>query len=81
LKKKGKKDIEIITMGGEKIRISALLAISGNGNKLPPVLIIKAKPDGKLTKKLNEIEIVKQKKFLYIVKLMHGVIIEYSKIG
>ena len=82
IEKKGAKNIEIITTGGEKIRISAILSISGDGKKLPPVLIFKAKPEGKLAKKLNAIEIVKQKKkFLYIVKLTLGVIIEYSKIG
>ena len=66
IEKKGAKNIEIITTGGEKIRISAILSISGDGKKLPPVLIFKAKPGGKLAKKLNAIEIVKQKKiFVY----------------
>ena len=80
IEKKCAKVIETITTGGEKIRISAILSISGDGNKLLPVLIFKVKPEGKLSKKLNEIKIVK-KKFWYIVKLTHVVIIEYSKIG
>ena len=62
IEKKGAKNIEIITTSGDKIRISAILAISGDGKKLPHVLIFKAKPEGKLAKKLNAIEIVKQKK-------------------
>lgn len=66
IEKKGAENIETVTTGGEKIRISAILAISGDGKKLPPVLIFKAKQQGKLAKKLGAIEIVKQKKiFVY----------------
>ena len=49
---KGAKDISIITFGGKKVRISVLLGITGNGKKLPPLLIFKVKPFGTLEKKL-----------------------------
>ena len=52
----------ISTFGGEKVRISLFLGVSGNGYKLPPVLIFKAKKYGRLEKTLNELELVKQKK-------------------
>ena len=60
--KKRNNNIEIKTFGGEKVRISLIFGISGNGYKLPPVLIFKAKKDGKLEKSVNELELVKQKK-------------------
>jgi hypothetical protein len=37
----GTKNVEINTFGHDKERISVLLAIVGNGNKLPPLLIYK----------------------------------------
>jgi hypothetical protein len=55
---KGAKDIEIITFGGEKVRISVILGITGR-KKLPPLLTFKAKPFGTIEKKLNQIDIVK----------------------
>ena len=36
---KGKKDINIITYGKEKVRLSIGLAFAGNGNKLNPLII------------------------------------------
>ena len=65
IEKKGTNNIEVCTFGGEKVRISLILGVSGNGYKLPPVLIFKAKKDGRLEKTLNELELVKQKK-IYI---------------
>jgi hypothetical protein len=41
--KKGLKSITINTNGSEKQRISAVLSIIGDGNKLPPLLIFKGK--------------------------------------
>ena len=51
---KGTKDIEVTTFGGEKERISLILVIAGNGGKLPPILIFKAKKGGNLEKTLNQ---------------------------
>ena len=65
IEKKGTNNIEVYTFGGEKVRISLILGVSGNGYKLPPVLIFKAKKDGRLKKTLNELELVRQKK-IYI---------------
>lgn len=48
IEKKGTNNIEISTFGGKKVRISVILGIGGNGYKLPPVLIFKAKKDGRL---------------------------------
>ena len=62
IEKKGTNNIEISTFGGEKVRISLILGVSGNGYKLPPVLIFKPKKYGRLEKTLNELELVKQKK-------------------
>lgn len=59
---KGAKDIDIATFGGEKVRISLILACAGNGTKLPPLLIFKAKRGGKLEKNLSSLSIVKEKK-------------------
>ena len=41
--KKGLKSITINTNGSEKQRISAVLSIIGEGNKLPPLLFFKGK--------------------------------------
>ena len=40
---KGTKNVEINTFGHDKERISVLLAIAGNDNKLPALLIYKGK--------------------------------------
>lgn len=44
------------------MRISLILGVTGNGFKLPPVLIFKAKKDGRLEETLNELDLVKPKK-------------------
>ena len=38
---KGKKDINIETYGKEKVRLSIVLAIAGNGSNLKPLIIAK----------------------------------------
>ena len=65
IEKKGTNNIEVSIFGGEKGRISLILGVSGNGYKLLPVLIFKAKKDGRLENTLHELELVKQKK-IYI---------------
>ena len=63
---KGKKGIDIYTFGADKVRISAILSIVGNGNKLPPILVFKAKKNGRLENELNTLPIVRDKKiFVY----------------
>ncbi len=36
-----KKNVETLTSGKEQYRISVILSITGDGNKLPPLIIIK----------------------------------------
>ena len=46
----GDKTVTLKTFGYEKIRISVLLGILANGNKLPPVIIFKGEK-GKIKEK------------------------------
>ena len=63
---KGKKEIDIYTFGADKVRISAILSQVGNGNKLPHILVFKAKKKGRLENELNTLPIVRDKKiFVY----------------
>lgn len=52
--KKGIKSISINTNGSEKVRISALLSIIGDGNKLPPLLIFIGKQRENIKKKITK---------------------------
>lgn len=78
-----KKDtnIEITTFWGEKVRISLILGIGGNGYKLLPLLIFKAKKDGRLEKSLNSLDLVKQKKVYVSCQEIHGQIMNFQKMG
>ena len=61
---KGTKNVEI-NIGHNKERISVLLAIAGNGNKLPPLLIYKVKKGKLLENKLQKVkEIIDKKIFV-----------------
>ena len=55
----GKKSIEIITKGSDKYRISVLLSVTGNGQKLPALVIVKGQEDKTIEKKLNTLYYVK----------------------
>ena len=68
---KGTKNVKISTFGNDKIRVSVILAISGNGEKLAPMMIFKGQPGKTNEKKLQDIEEVK-KKFLFVAKKIHG---------
>ena len=59
---KGKKQIDIITYGKDKCRLTAVLSITASGKKLPPLLILKGKVGKRKEEKLNKLEIVKKKK-------------------
>ena len=50
---KGHKEIIINTDGNESKKISVLLSIAANGNKLPPFLIFKGAEEKTIEKKLN----------------------------
>jgi len=60
--KKGNKTILIKTQSQEKCRISVILCITADGEKLPPFLIFKAKEEGYIEKNLSELNLVKNKK-------------------
>ena len=53
----GKKNIEVITSGKEKCKISIILSVTGEGYKLPPFIIVKGE-EGKTFKKKLKIYIL-----------------------
>ena len=60
--KKGNKTFLIKTQSQEKCRISVILCITADGEKLPPFLIFKAKEEGYIEKNLSELNLLKNKK-------------------
>lgn len=60
----GNKNIEIINSGRNNYRISIILTISGDGHKLPLLVIIKGEQGKTIEKNLNNIYYVKIKIFL-----------------
>ena len=62
LDKKGVKEVEIVTSGAEKDRVSLLLSVAADGTKLPPMIIFKGVPGAKIEKELNSLPLVKNKK-------------------
>ena len=70
---KGTKNVEINTFGHDKERILVLLAIAGNDNKLPPLLIYKYKKGKLLENKLQKVKEVIDKKYLLLVNKIVGV--------
>lgn len=58
---RGQKNIEIQTSGRENYRISVLLSITGNGDKLPPLIIVKGEEGKYIEKNLNTLYFVKNK--------------------
>ena len=59
---KGTKNVKISTFGNDKSRVSVILAIVGNGDKLAPMMIFKGQPGKTNEKKLQELEDVKNNK-------------------
>ena len=55
---KGNKNIELLTTGKEKYRISIILAITGDGFKLPPMLILKGEQGKTVEKNLRKLSYV-----------------------
>ena len=69
---KGTKNVKISTFGNDKNRVSVILAIAGNGEKLAPMMIFKGQPGKTNEKKLQDIEEVKKNKFLFVANRIHG---------
>jgi transposase len=61
---KGTKNVKISTFGNDKSRVSVILTIAGNGEKLAPMMIFKGQPSKTNEKKLQDIEEVKKKIFI-----------------
>ena len=62
VQKIGSKRVNIKTQGQENWRVTAILTILASGEKLPPLLIFKAKEGKQTDKKLQGLEIVENKK-------------------
>ena len=77
----GKKSIEIETFGRKQYRITNILTITGNGNKLSSFVILKGKPDKIIKNHVKNLEYIVIKKFLYVVRKTDGVLKIYSLIG
>ena len=60
--KRGKKTILIKSQNQEKCRISIILCIVADGDKLPPLIIFKGKTGGRIEKELSSNKYVKEKK-------------------
>ena len=58
---KGEKNIEIVTYGKDKCRITAVLGVTASGYKLPLLLILKGKSGRIKEKKFKTIECAKNK--------------------
>ena len=61
----GNKDINMITFGKDKERVSVMLTVLGNGEKLPPMIIFKGAENGTRYKSLLKNKYVKSKE-IYI---------------
>ena len=61
----GNKDINMITFGKDKERVSVMLTVLGNGEKLPPMIIFKGVENGTRYKSLLKNKYVKSKE-IYI---------------
>lgn len=66
VEKIGTKNVEVKTFGTEGLRISLLLAITANGNKLKPLLVFKGKFNSNKQNKLNKLDIVANKNIFVV---------------
>ena len=65
VEKIGTRTVKVKSFGNEKSRISCLLCITGGGLKLPPLIVFKGKPNGKLYNKLiNNSYVLKKNIFI-----------------
>ena len=62
ISRKGKRTVKIRSQSRDKCHVSVILTIIANGCKLPPYLIFKGKPNGKIIRELNNNIYVKNKK-------------------
>ena len=62
----GSKTINIKTHCQDKVRVTAILWIVADGTKLPPMMIFKGEPNGRIAKELESIFKTKANKYLLI---------------
>ena len=61
---KGKKHIEIESLGREHYKITVLLTVEGDGTKLSPMVILKGEPGKTIEKNMRNLSFTKNKKML-----------------
>ena len=65
----GSKEVNIKTHGQERVHVTAILWIVADGTKLPPVLVFKGKPFGRVEKRIQKHPLVKSEQiFAYCQK-------------
>ena len=57
----GSKTVNIKTHGQEKVRVTVILWIVADGTKLPPVVVFKGNPNGRVAKELEKHPLVESK--------------------
>ena len=72
VQKIGSKRVNIKTQGQENWRVTGILTILASGEKLPPLLIFKAKEGKQTEKNCKNWRLWITKKYLFINKRMHG---------
>ena len=77
--KQGNKTVNCKTLKREKMRITVLLTITGDGKFLPPFIIFKGDPQSKLYKKIQNYEEIKTKKIFAATQKNAWVDIEFFK--
>ena len=68
LTKKGSKTVNCKTLKREKMRITFILTITGNGKFLPPFIIFKGEKQSKLYKKIQKYDEISNKKIFATIQ-------------
>eukprot|EP01022_Parablepharisma_sp_SALTPOND_P030724 TRINITY_DN7725_c0_g2_i1.p2 TRINITY_DN7725_c0_g2~~TRINITY_DN7725_c0_g2_i1.p2 ORF type:complete len:176 (+),score=9.13 TRINITY_DN7725_c0_g2_i1:29-529(+) len=71
---KGAKAVSVDWPKNKNNRVTLVLAVASDGNKLPPLLIFKGKFGKTLQKKVQKVTLVAQKKYMFAVILKHGTV-------
>ena len=69
----GSKTVNIKTHGQEKVRVTAILWNVADGAKLPPMLIFKGEPNGRIAKQLEKHPLVESKQAFAYWHKKHGI--------
>ena len=63
----GKKNVDILSSGLNRYRVSVILSVVGNGFKLPPLLIFKGEPGKTIEKELRGLPDIRDKSIVYLL--------------